>query len=72
VGTRGVSLGVEAKIAVWVKFGVGKVNGVGEAAPRSEQALRESASMTIKAKIRGFMDSFLPQQNKLKSILHYP
>ena len=40
VGTGGVSLGVDAKIAVWVRFGVGKVNGVGEAAPRTEQAFK--------------------------------
>jgi hypothetical protein len=42
VGTGGVSLGVDAKIAVWVKFGVGKVNGVGEAAPSTEHAFSTS------------------------------
>jgi hypothetical protein len=72
VGTGGVSLGVEAKIAVWVKFGVGNVNGVGDGAPRIEQAFKKRVSITIKANNRGFIDPFLPQQNKFTGILHYP
>jgi hypothetical protein len=45
VSGGGVSLGVVAKIAVWVRLGVGKVNGVGETAPGSVQAARLAAKI---------------------------
>ncbi len=38
VGPAGVGVSVGAKIAVSVRFGVGKVNGVGEAAPGNVHA----------------------------------
>jgi hypothetical protein len=43
VGGGSVSVGVAAKIAVWVRFGVGKVNGVGEAAPGSVHPANSSS-----------------------------
>ena len=47
VGGGGVSEGVAAKMAVCVRFGVGKVKGVGEDAPGSVHAPAMNPSMTI-------------------------
>jgi hypothetical protein len=48
VGGGSVSVGVAAKIAVWVRLGVGNVNGVGEAAPGSVHPLKKSSVAAIK------------------------
>jgi hypothetical protein len=40
VGGAGVGVDTDSKMAVWVRLGVGKVKGVGDAAPGSVQPAR--------------------------------